>query len=76
MEAPMHSIVSLFDQLGLESTQQGMDDFIDKHKPLASNIELSQAEFWSDSQASFIKETKDDDADWAEIVDQFDTMLR
>ena len=76
MEAPMHSIVSLFDQLGLESTQQAIDDFIDKHKPLASNIELSQAEFWSDSQASFIKETKDDDADWAEIVDQFDTMLR
>ena len=37
---------------------------------------LSQCGFWNSSQASFLKQVKDEDADWAEIVDQLNAMLR
>ncbi|MCZ6471549.1 MAG: DUF2789 domain-containing protein [Gammaproteobacteria bacterium] len=76
MESPIHSLTSLFDQLGLDSTDQAIETFIDDHRPLAGNIELHQADFWNVSQASFLKEEIDEDADWAEIVDQLDALLR
>jgi hypothetical protein len=76
METPFHSIVSLFDQLGLDSSDKGIDEFIAKHKPLQANIDLSKAEFWNDSQAAFLKQEIEEDADWAELVDQLDAMLR
>ncbi len=76
METPIHSIVSLFDQLGLDSTDQGIDAFITTNGPLPAAVELSKAAFWNTSQASFLQQMKDEDADWAEIVDQLDAMLR
>jgi hypothetical protein len=76
MEAPIHSVVSLFDQLGLDSSKEGINEFITKNGKLSGNIELHKASFWNISQATFLKNMLDDDADWAEIVDQLDAMLR
>jgi hypothetical protein len=76
MESPIHSLNSLFDQLGLDSTDQAIEIFIDDYRPLQANIELHETGFWSTSQASFLKQAKDNDADWAEIVDQLDVLLR
>ena len=76
MEPPFHSLVSLFNQLGLNSTDVGIEEFIDRNKPLQDNVELHDANFWNISQASFLKQGKDEDADWAVIVDQLDTLLR
>ena len=76
METPIHSIVSLFDQLGLDSTDEAIDNFINRNRSLPGNIELHKADFWKSSQASFLKQVIDEDADWAEIVDQLDAMLR
>lgn len=76
METPIHSIVSLFDQLGLDSTDEAIEDFINRNRPLPGNVELYKADFWKSSQASFLKQMIDEDADWAEIVDQLDAMLR
>ena len=76
MEMPTHTIVSLFNQLGLESTDEAMDAFINRNSPLPGNIMLHKADLWNTSQAFCLKEMKDEDADWAEIVDQLDTMLR
>jgi hypothetical protein len=76
MESPIHSMTSLFDQLGMDSSDQAIETFIDDHRPLTSNIELHEAEFWNASQASFLKQEIDEDADWAEIVDQLDALLR
>ena len=73
---PTHTIVSLFNQLGLESTDEAMDAFINRNSPLPGNIMLHEADFWNTSQASCLKDMKDEDADWAEIVDQLDAMLR
>ena len=76
MESPVHDLVSLFSQLGLDNTDEAIEDFIRRNNPLPANVELHKADFWSSSQTSFLKQAKDDDADWAEIVDQLDVMLR
>ena len=76
MEAPIHSLVSLFDQLGLDSTEQAINEFIEKNGPLSDDIELHMAGFWNASQACFLKQELDKDADWVEIVNQLDVMLR
>ena len=76
METPIHSIASLFEQLGLDASEQAINAFISKHSPLPANVELCNADIWNASQATFLKQMKEDDADWAEIVDQLDTMLR
>jgi len=76
MQTQTHSLVTLFNQLGLDSSDQAVEDFTTRYKPLPGDIELCEAGFWSASQASFLKQAKDDDADWAEIVDQLDSMLR
>jgi len=76
MEIHNHSLACLFEQLGLNSTDQAIQDFINQNAPLPGNVELHKADFWSSSQASFLQQSKDDDADWAEIVDQLNAMLR
>ena len=76
MEQPIHNLNSLFDQLGLDSTDAAIEDFINRNNPLPDNIELHNADFWNSSQTSFLKQAKDEDADWAEIVDKLYAMLR
>jgi hypothetical protein len=76
MESTVHSQTSLFKQLGLDSTDSAIETFIGDHRPLPGNVELHEAKFWSASQASFLKQVKDEDADWIEIVDQLDALLR
>jgi hypothetical protein len=76
MELEAHSLASLFKQLGLDNTEQAIQGFIKKNTPLSSGVDLHEASFWNASQSSFLQQSKDDDADWAEIVDQLDAMLR
>mgnify|MGYP001818605740 FL=1 len=76
MESPSHSIASLFDQLGLDSSEEAIDDFVNKHKTLPAHQELYEADFWTKAQSSFLKEMKDEDADWSAVIDLLDTMLR
>ncbi|MEO6698637.1 MAG: DUF2789 domain-containing protein [Paraperlucidibaca sp.] len=76
MEKPIHSLTALFDQLGLESTEAGINSFVKKHCPLPGGTELHKASFWNVSQASLLKQKLDEDADWVEIVNQLDVMLR
>lgn len=53
METPNNSIVALFNQLGLDSTKEGISTFISNNAPLQSNIELHKASFWNESQQNF-----------------------
>lgn len=76
MEALNYSLAHLFKQLGLANTDKEITEFINKHARLPSNIKLHQASYWTASQAAFLQEAKEDDANWAEIVDQLDAMLR
>jgi len=76
MEANTHDLAALFAQLGLPNSQQDIDDFIRLHSPLDSKTPLHQAICWSHSQCQFLKEAVDDDADWADVVNHLDTLLR
>lgn len=76
MDTQNHSLSALFDQLGLDSSETGISFFIKKNAILKGEAKLHEADFWNSAQSAFLKQAKDEDADWAEIVDQLDLMLR
>lgn len=76
MESPMHDLSALFKQLGLPADPASIDAFIARHAPLPATLALSEAPFWTAAQAAFLQEEIVEDADWAEIVDQLDLLLR
>ncbi|ABM03988.1 conserved hypothetical protein [Psychromonas ingrahamii 37] len=76
MDTQNHSLSALFDQLGLDSSETGIRSFINKNAILKGDAKLHEANFWNSAQADFLKQAKDEDADWAEIVDQLDLTLR
>ncbi|MEH6577772.1 MAG: DUF2789 domain-containing protein [Amphritea sp.] len=76
MDTFQHTMNTLFAQIGLPDSDQYIQSFIDEHRRLDASIRLDQAPFWTASQAAFLKEAIEEDSDWAEIVDQFDSCLR
>ncbi|ENO90066.1 DUF2789 domain-containing protein [Thauera linaloolentis] len=76
MEKPVHVQKDLFAQLGLPNSAAEIEAFITAHTPLADNVKLPDAPFWTTGQAAFIREQLADDADWAELVDWLDAALR
>jgi hypothetical protein len=75
MDTSSHTMQALFAQLGLSSNETSIENFIhNNHLPL--EIPLENAAFWSTGQAQFIHESIAEDADWAEVVDHLDAMLR
>ncbi len=76
METPIHSINNLFKQLGLPNETAEIDAFIELHRPLPDHCLLQEASFWTASQATFLAEEIEDDADWAEVVDELNARLR
>jgi len=76
MEPTSHTLQDLFLQLGLAGGQSDIDQFVAAHRPLANTIRLAEAPFWTPAQAQFLREEISDDADWAEVVDQLNVMLR
>lgn len=76
MESGAHSLRNLFEQLGLPAGEADVAAFVEAHRPLAAGIALADAPFWSKAQAQFLREEIAEDADWAEMVDQLNLMLR
>ena len=76
MEASLHSMTNLFNQLGLASEPADIEAFIEAHRPLADGLKLHEAPFWTASQAGLLREQVLDDADWAGIIDKLDSGLR
>lgn len=75
MELPNKDLGTLFEQLGLPSDPASIDAFIAQHYPLPDTVKVSEAPFWSDAQARFLREELLDDADWAPIVDELNVRL-
>jgi len=67
MESPIHSLPSLFKQLGLPDEAQASRQFITAHSPLKPDLKLADAFFWSDSQKAFLRDEILEDADWAKV---------
>jgi len=76
MELSNHTIHSLFEQLGLPSTEADVQRFIAEHRPLSGEVRLADADFWTPAQSQFLREETQEDADWAEVVDQLNLALR
>jgi hypothetical protein len=76
MNTPAHHFLELFAQLGLPSGEQDIRRFIAQHTPLAANIALADAPFWTKAQAAFLREELLGDADWADVIDQLNLSLR
>jgi hypothetical protein len=73
---PQHELNELFLQLGLPEDADAIDGFVAAHRPLDANVALADAPFWTRSQSAFICEEIARDADWAELIDRLDVMLR
>ncbi|RDL43094.1 DUF2789 domain-containing protein [Marinomonas piezotolerans] len=74
METHPHTIEALFEQLGLDAGS--IDQFIADQAPIPSHMKLWDAPCWSASQAKVLQQMKDEDADWSDVVDQLDVMMR
>lgn len=75
MDMSEHTMENLFQQLGLDNSEQAIEHFIQQHE-LPENIRLENAPFWSPAQSAFLKECLAADSDWAEVVDQLNVQLR
>ncbi len=76
MEMHQHGIVELFEQLGLGSSPDEIKEFVTTHRHKRDSTLIHEASFWTNSQSAFLKQAIEEDADWAEVVDQLDVMLR
>lgn len=76
MEAFTHDLPHLFQQLGLPSDQSAIDKFVKSHKLPNEAVEMADAPFWNSAQAAFLRESIQEDSDWAEAADQLDALLR
>ena len=74
METEQTNLGTLFEQLGLDGDPASIDRFIAAH-PLPADVKLIDAQFWTPQQARFLKEELRDDADWAPVVDELNTLL-
>jgi hypothetical protein len=75
MEMHVHQMESLFAQLGLAGDRSSIDTFIAQPQ-LPDKVEVADANFWTPAQSSFLKEEILEDADWAEVVDELNSLLR
>ena len=75
MELSSHPFSQLFAQLGLADDHAGIQAFIAAHSPLPNGMRLEDAPFWSPAQAQLLREERQDDADWAMVVDRLNVAL-
>ncbi len=68
-------MTTLFEQLGLESSNEAIAKFIETHQ-LDADTSLIQAPYWNEAQRQFLaNKIKTDDATWTIIVDQLNESL-
>lgn len=74
MNVITHTMQDLFAQLGLDSSPSAIRTFVRTHV-LHRDEDLQAARFWTESQAQFIRDAWNEDADWVHVVDELETML-
>lgn len=71
---PEYNMNALFAQLGLESSDEAIDDFIEKNQ-LAKDEKLIEADIWTDNQRMFLQEEWKKDAAWVVVIDELNVRL-
>jgi hypothetical protein len=67
-------MTNLFRQLGLDSHEQAIAEFIHTHQ-LEADIGIADASFWNTAQRQFLAEQLKADSSWSTIVDQLSESL-
>jgi len=76
MEQAIPSMTLLFSQLGLRSTPQDIDAFIASNRPLSTQVLLADADFWTASQADFLRSEVAEDTAWSVVIERLNATLR
>jgi hypothetical protein len=76
MNQPVHHFNDLFAQLGLADDATSIADFLTKHTAMATGMRLPDAPYWTPAQAQFLRESLQQDSDWAGLVDQLSKALQ
>ncbi len=76
MDNAYHGFAALFAQLGLPADDASIQAFIESHAPLAGDIRLHEAPFWTPAQSHLLHSSLLEDADWAEVTDRLNLALR
>ncbi|WP_296208048.1 DUF2789 family protein [Psychrobacter sp. UBA3480] len=71
---PEYSMNELFAQLGLDSSDEAIDNFIAANQ-LDSEEKLTEASIWTDNQRMFLQEEWQKDAAWVETIDELNVRL-
>ena len=71
---PEYNMNELFAQLGLECSDEAIDQFIENNQ-LAKGEKLIEASIWNDNQRMFLQEEWEKDAAWVEIIDDLNVRL-
>jgi Protein of unknown function (DUF2789) len=71
-----YTLSDLFAKLGLPNSPDDIEAFIEKHRPLPQAEPLANAVFWTQEQAKFLREARQEYSDWAEVVDELNCLLR
>jgi len=74
MDTSPHDLSSLFSQLGLANNPAEVDAFVATHR-LGQHMKLCEAPCWSKAQAQFLRESLEQDSDWAEAADALAMLL-
>lgn len=69
-----YSMNDLFDQLGLDSSDEAIEAFIASHQ-LPDGTSMKEALFWNEKQRMFIIEEWKRDAVWALVLDDLNLRL-
>ena len=64
----------LFEQLGLDASQEAIDQFIETHQ-LTMDVALHHAPFWTPAQHYFLISHWQKDDEWAMVVDILNEQL-
>jgi ClpP class serine protease len=75
MQPTTHNLADLFSQLGLDAEPRDIDRFIARHRPMRDGTELADGAFWSPTQAQFLREVLNEDAEWAAAVEELNARL-
>ena len=71
---PKYNVNELFEQLGLDSSDEAINSFIEKHQ-LSKNEKLIESSVWTDNQRMFLQEEWAKDAEWVEVIDDLNVCM-
>mgnify|MGYP003604209647 CR=1 FL=1 len=67
-------MTNLFEQLGLDSSDEAIAQFIATNQ-LSAHTKITEASYWTEAQRQFLAEKIKSDGSWAIIVDQLNESL-